>query len=120
MVGVDIIRALRSGGETEVHGWFEMVEDGSPGAFFVSRAPVALVDNDEVEEILGVFLVVATDIFPLGDGLVDGKKEVGVGRRYAVAPSHFLAVDLDQVAFVGVKGVDGLVGQHVAIASVAA
>ena len=44
-------RALRRGGQAELHGGREIFEDVAPVAFVVRAAAMALVDDDEVEEV---------------------------------------------------------------------
>ncbi len=41
--------------ETELDGGLEIIEDAAPGTFIASAAAVALVDDDEIEEVAWVF-----------------------------------------------------------------
>ena len=112
---VDIVGALGGGGKPQMHGRSKMIENGPPGAFIVGRAPVALVYDDQIEKIFRVFSVIAADILPLGNGLVYGKKDMGVGGNHTITPPDLLAVNFQQIFFIGIKGVDGLVGQNIAV-----
>jgi hypothetical protein len=58
---------------------------------------MALVDDDQVEEVGGVFLVQAGTPFVLGDRLVDRVKDLGVvlGLLQALARSSVLGLGLD-------------------------
>ena len=76
---------------------------------------MALVDQDQVEEFRRILLVVAADILALGNGLVDGEKNVRIGRHDAVSTPDLFTIDLDKILLIGVEGVDGLVGEDVAI-----
>ena len=50
-VGVGVLLALGGGGQAELHGGGEVVHDAAPVAFIVGPAAMALVDDDEIEEI---------------------------------------------------------------------
>jgi hypothetical protein len=60
-VGVHVVPALGRGGEAELHGGREVFEDAAPVALVVRAAAMALVDDDEVEEVRRVFAEVAFD-----------------------------------------------------------
>ena len=53
-VGVDVVAPLRRRGQAELHGRREIVENVAPVAFVVGAAAMALVDDDEVEEVLRI------------------------------------------------------------------
>jgi hypothetical protein len=45
------VLALGRGGQAELHGGLEVLQDAAPVALVVGAAPVALVDDDEIEEV---------------------------------------------------------------------
>ena len=50
-VGVDVVLALGRGGQAELHGRREVLQDAAPVALVVGAAAMALVDDDEIEEV---------------------------------------------------------------------
>ena len=50
-VGVRVVLTLGGGGQAELHGRGEIFHDAAPVAFVIGAAPVALVNDDEVEEV---------------------------------------------------------------------
>jgi len=50
-IGIHVIFALGRGGQAELHGGREVFENVPPVAFIVRPAAMALVDDDEVEEV---------------------------------------------------------------------
>ncbi len=53
----DIFRFLRSGGEADLGGGTEVVQNFSPGTVFCRTAAMAFVNHDQVEEVRGELLV---------------------------------------------------------------
>ena len=72
-VGVAVVVAQRRGGHAELVGGLEVLEDLAPVALVAGAAAVALVDDDQVEEVGREFPVQAGAALVLGDGLVDGE-----------------------------------------------
>src|ERR1019366_2014315 len=54
-VGINIVFALGGGGESELHGGGEVFQDSTPVAFAVGAAAMALVNDDEIEEVGRIF-----------------------------------------------------------------
>ena len=77
-VGVGVVGALRRGGQAKLHGGREVVEDRAPGAFIVGAAAVALVDDDEVEEVGRVLTKVRGPARAAHEGLKDGEEDAPV------------------------------------------
>ena len=50
-VGVDIILALGRRGETQLHRRSEIFEDAAPIALIIRTAAMALINDDEIEEV---------------------------------------------------------------------
>jgi hypothetical protein len=69
-VGVAILVAQRSGGHAKLEGGLKVLENFAPGRTVFCAAAMALVDNDEVEEIGGEFFVEAGPVFVLSDRLI--------------------------------------------------
>ena len=61
------------GRHAELEGRLEVVQDLPPVALVPGAAPMALVHDDEVEEIGRILAVEARPALVLGDGLVDGE-----------------------------------------------
>src|SRR5205085_905451 len=103
------VGALRSRGHAKLIGRLEVVENLAPVALVVGTAAMALVHDDEVEEIARVFFVQAGTVRVLGDGLVDG--EVHLAALVDLA-----ALNLEsRVAEDGEGLVLRIVYQHIAI-----
>ena len=83
-VGVAVVLAQRRGGHAELVGRLEVLEDLAPVALVAGAAAVALVDDDEVEEVGRVLAVEARPALVLGDGLVDGEVHLAALDRLAV------------------------------------
>src|SRR5207237_10291458 len=82
LVGIDVVLALGRGGEAELHRRGEVGEDVAPGAFVVGAAAMALVDDDEVEEVGRILAKIrgrlAVPGRPAHEGLKDRKEEATV------------------------------------------
>ena len=82
LVGVDVVLALGRGGQAKLHRRGEIRQDVAPGALVVGPAAVALVDDDEVEEIRRIVAKVGRGLPVLGrpahEGLEDGEEQAGV------------------------------------------
>ena len=50
-VGVHVVAALGRRGQAELHGGREIFENAAPVALIVGAAAMALVDDDEIEEV---------------------------------------------------------------------
>jgi hypothetical protein len=74
-VGVAVFVAQRRGGHAELVGGLEVFEDFAPVGFFLRAAAMALVHDDQVEEVAGEFLVEAGAALVAGDGLIGGEVE---------------------------------------------
>ena len=72
-VSVHVHVALGRGGHPELEGGLEILQDFPPTALVPGTAPVALVHDDEVEEVGRILAVEPWSAFVLGDRLVDGE-----------------------------------------------
>ena len=72
-VGVAVVVAQRRRGHAELVGRLEVFEDLAPVALVARAAAVALVHDDEVEEVGRVLAEQAGAALVLGDRLVDGE-----------------------------------------------
>ena len=70
---------LWRGGETDLGGRGEIIEDLPPGGILRRAAAVAFVDHDEVEEVRREFTVELLPLLRAGDGLIERKVDL-VGR----------------------------------------
>ena len=75
----DVLGLLRRRRHADLRGAREVVEDLAPGRILGRAAAVALVDDDEVEEVGGQLLEQLLAILRTGDGLVE--PEVDLVRR---------------------------------------
>src|SRR5690606_5036017 len=98
-----------------MHGATEVIEYGSPGACFVGSATVTFINQHQIKEILGIGFVVAINVFSLRNRLIDREKYVGISWHHTIAFTYFFPVYFDQVFFIGVEGVNGLVGQDITV-----
>ncbi len=67
----DVLRLLRRGGQADLGGGGEVVEDLPPRGVLGGAAAVALVDDDEVEEVGRELAEELLAILRAGDGLVE-------------------------------------------------
>src|SRR5690554_593122 len=98
-----------------MHGATEVVENSSPRACVISGTSVTLINQHQIKEILGIGFVVTINVFSLRNRLIDREKYVGIGWHHTIAFTYFFPVDFDQVFFIGVEGVNGLVGQDITV-----
>ena len=70
---------LGRGGHAELDGAGEVVEDFAPGGIIGGAAAMALVDDDQVEEIAGDVLEDLVFFVRAGDGLIEAEVNF-VGR----------------------------------------
>ena len=84
---------------------------------------MTLVYDDEVEKLWVVLLKISRKVVftirliasSLGDSLIDGKKHICVGRRFAVSLSYLYAVYLDALFFYGVELIVRLVYEDISV-----
>ena len=118
-VGVDVVLALGRGGEAELHGGGEVVEDAAPVALVVRAAAMALVDDDEVEEVGRILAEVGRGLAVLRraahEGLEDGEEEAAVLGHLALLADVLRRDAHQRVLGEGGEGVVGLVGEDVAV-----
>ena len=111
-VGVAVVLAQRRGGHAELVGRLEVLQDLAPVAVVAGAAPVALVHDDQVEEVRRILPVQPRPALVLGDGLVDGEVHLPALGRLAV---------LDLAAGVAERREDlvlGIIDQDVAVGQV--
>ena len=118
-VGVHVVLALGRGGQAKLHGRGEVVQDAAPVALVVGAAAVALVNDDEVEEVRRILAEIGRGLAILGrpahEGLEDGEEDAAVLRHLALL-ADVIRRDAHQRIFrEGREGVVGLVGQNVAV-----
>lgn len=115
-IGVGVVGAAGGGGEAELHGGGEVLEDAAPAGFVVGAAAVALIDHDEVEKVRRVLTEpgrgFAIGRRPAHEGLEDG-------GGHAALPAQGIRFQASQgVVFKGGETgevVEGLIGEGVAI-----
>ena len=83
-VGVAVVLAQRGGRHAELVGGLEVLEDLAPVALVAGAAAMALVHDDQVEEVGRVLAVEAGAALVLGDGLVDGEVHLAALAGLAV------------------------------------
>ena len=69
-VGVHVVLALWRGGQAELHGRGEVFEDAAPVAFVVCAAAMALVNDDEIEEVRRILAEIGRACPSLGGPLM--------------------------------------------------
>ena len=67
----DVLGFLRGGGQPDLGGGLEVLEDRSPFRIGSGASAVTLVDDDEVEEVSGKLVVDGFSVFTADDGLVE-------------------------------------------------
>ena len=118
-IGIDVIFTLWGCGQPQLHGGFEVVEDIPPVALVVGTATVALINDDEVEEIGGV-VTKYRGWFALGigashKGLEDGEEDIAILGGTAFL-SDLIGGDPHQSIFrEGRETVERLIGQDIAV-----
>ena len=105
----DVLGFLRRGGEADLGGRREVFENLAPGGIFGGAAAMALVDDDQIEEVRRELLVDVLLFLGAGDGLVEAEVDlVGLVDRAVGDLGHRLTEGLEVVGL-------GLVGQDVAV-----
>ena len=106
----NLLGFLGCGGEADVGGAFEVFEDLAPLAVFAGAAAMALIDDDEIEEVRAELLVgVVVAVLAVGESLV--KREVDVVGRVDL----LVLDDGHRVLEVAEVAADGLVDQRGAV-----
>ena len=118
-VGVHVLVALGRGGQAELHGGGEVVEDAAPGALVVGPAAMALVDDDEVEEVRRILAEVGAGLAVLRraahEGLEDREEQAAVLGHLALLPDVLRRDPHHGILGEGGEGVIRLVGEDVAV-----
>ena len=105
----DVLGFLRRGGEADLGGRREVFEHLAPGGIIGGAAAVALVHDDEVEEVGRELLVDVLLFLGAGDGLVEAEVDLeGLVDRAVGDLGHRLTERLEVVGL-------GLVGEDVAV-----
>ena len=119
LVGVHVVLALGRGGQAELHGGGEVVEDAAPVAFVVGAAAMALVDDDEVEEVRRILAEIGRGLAvlrrPAHEGLEDGEEQAAVLGHLALLADVLRLDPHHRILGEGGEGVVGLVGEDVAV-----
>ena len=112
----------RRGGETQLHGRGEVLEDAAPGGFVVGATAMTLIDHDEVKKVGRVLPKpgggLAIQRRPTHEGLEDCDEHAGVGGHPAFL-AQVIGFDPRQgVLLKGGKGgevFEGLISEVVAV-----
>jgi len=83
-VGVPVIIPERRRRHAELIGRLEIVQNVSPVAVVARAAAVALIDDDQVEEVRRIFPIQTRPSFVAGDGLVDREIDVAAMADFAI------------------------------------
>src|SRR6185437_1062027 len=81
---VPVIFPQRRRRHAELIGRLEIVQNVSPIAVVARAAAVALIDDDQVEEVRRIFPIQTRPPFVAGDGLVDRKIDVATMADFAI------------------------------------
>ena len=109
-VAVPTLVAHRGRGHAELIGRFEVLQDLAPGAVRAGAAAMALIDDDQVEEVARIGAVEARTPLVLGDGLVGceihlaphvGDAMLDLPARVTEWPEGFLLRVVDQDRAIG-------------------
>ena len=118
-VGVHVVLALGRGGQAELHGGGEVVQDAAPVALVVGAAAMALVDDDEVEEVRRILAEIGRGLAvlrrPAHEGLEDGEEQAAVLRHLALLADVLRRDPHQRILGEGGEGVVSLVGEDVAV-----
>ena len=118
-VGVAVVLALRRRGQTKLYRRCEVLEDRAPVALVVCATAVALVDDDEVEEVRRVVTEVRAGLAILGrpahEGLEDREEDAAVLRDLALLADVTGSNADERVFGESRERVVGLIGEDVAI-----
>jgi hypothetical protein len=98
-VRVHVVSSPGRGGEAQLHGGGEVLQDAAPRALVVGAAAVALVHDDEVEELRWVLAEVGRGLAvlerPAHEGLEDGEEQAPVLGHPAL-PADLVRLDAAQ------------------------
>ena len=79
-VGVDVVLAARRGGHADLGCGLEPLQDLAPVAVVAGAAPMALVDDDEIEEVSRVLPIETRPALVAGDALIGREVHVAALR----------------------------------------
>ena len=118
-VGVHVVLALGRGGEAELHGGGEVIQDAAPVAFVVGAAAMALVNDDEIEEVRRILAEIRRRLAILRraahEGLEDREEQAAVLRHLALLADVLRRDPHHRIFGKGGEGVVSLIGQNVAV-----
>ena len=103
-VGVDIVLPAWRGGHAELGRRLEPLQDLAPVAVVAGAAPMAFVDDDEIEEVSRVLPVEARPALVAGDALTG--REVHVAALRGVAAGDLVARIAEDAEVLGLRIVD--------------
>ena len=118
-VGIGIVLALGRGGQPQLHGGGKVFQNAAPAALIIGPAPVALVHDDEVEEVWRVLAKIrrrfAVLTLPAHKGLEDGEEHAAVLGHLALFANVFWRNTHQRIFCKGRERVERLVRQVVAV-----
>ena len=88
----------------------KMIKYDSPRTCIIGTATVTLVNHYKVKKITWIRFVIAFNILSLSNGLVDSKKDMRIGWHDSATLAYFLTIYFDEIFFVWVESVNGLIG----------
>ena len=83
-IGIAIFFPQRCRRHAQLKGRLEVTQDLAPIALILGAAAMTFVDDDQVEEVLGVFLIKSGTVLVFGDGLVDREVHLAPFIHFAV------------------------------------
>jgi len=110
-IGIAIVLAQRRCGHAQLVGRCEVLQDLAPVAFIAGAAAVALVHDDEVEEIRRIRLVKPGPALVFRNGLVDGEVHFTALVRLAVLDLPTGIAKGSEDLILGIVNQDVAVGQ---------
>src|SRR5690606_32336816 len=114
-----VVLALRRCGQAQLHRRREVLEDVTPCALVVRAAAMALIDDDEIEEVGRVLAEIGRRLAvlrrPGHERLKDREEDAAVGRHPALLSNRFRRYAYERVFFECGEGVVRLIGKRVAI-----
>ena len=88
-VGVDVVLSAWCCGHADLGCGLEPLQDLAPVAVVAGAAPMALVDDDEIEEVLRVLPIETRPTFVAGDALIG--REVHIAALRSVTAAYLVA-----------------------------
>ena len=114
-IGVHVLIHARRGGQTQLHRWLEVFQYASPITLILGSSAMTLIDDNQVEEILGVLPEVWRIIRPAHKRLEDGEEDAAVSGHLTILGYRSGLDSYHRILLKPAKVYHGLISQYVPV-----